>query len=67
MQPAWIQLSQWIAQHKLTPVIGHVFPARSRHGSLQAAAGRQELRQSGAEDIAPLAGLLLCAIENAIW
>jgi len=26
MQPAWIQLSQWIAQHKLTPVIGHVFP-----------------------------------------
>jgi NADPH:quinone reductase len=26
MQPAWIQLSEWIAQRKLTPVIGHVFP-----------------------------------------
>ncbi|MFZ0419637.1 MAG: NADPH:quinone oxidoreductase family protein [Candidatus Sulfotelmatobacter sp.] len=26
MQPAWTQLSQWIAQSKLTPVIGHVFP-----------------------------------------
>jgi NADPH:quinone reductase-like Zn-dependent oxidoreductase len=26
MQAAWTQLSQWIAQHKLTPVIGHVFP-----------------------------------------
>ena len=25
MQPAWTQLSQWIAQRKLTPVIGHVF------------------------------------------
>ena len=25
MQPAWAQLSQWIAQRKLTPVIGHVF------------------------------------------
>ena len=26
MQPAWTQLSEWIAQRKLTPVIGHVFP-----------------------------------------
>ena len=26
MQPAWTQLSAWIAQRKLTPVIGHVFP-----------------------------------------
>jgi NADPH:quinone reductase len=26
MQPAWAQLSEWIAQRKLTPVIGHVFP-----------------------------------------
>ena len=26
MQPAWALLSQWIAQRKLTPVIGHVFP-----------------------------------------
>jgi NADPH:quinone reductase len=26
MQPAWTQLSQWIAQDKLTPVIGHAFP-----------------------------------------
>jgi NADPH2:quinone reductase len=26
MQPAWAQLSQWIAQRKLAPVIGHVFP-----------------------------------------
>jgi NADPH2:quinone reductase len=26
MQPAWTQLSGWIAQRKLTPVIGHVFP-----------------------------------------
>jgi NADPH:quinone reductase len=26
MQPAWTQLSEWIAQRELTPVIGHVFP-----------------------------------------
>ncbi|MGB7600820.1 MAG: NADPH:quinone oxidoreductase family protein [Candidatus Sulfotelmatobacter sp.] len=26
MQPAWSQLSQWIADDKLSPVIGHVFP-----------------------------------------
>jgi NADPH2:quinone reductase len=26
MQPAWQQLSAWIAQEKLTPQIGHVFP-----------------------------------------
>jgi NADPH:quinone reductase len=26
MQPAWAQLSEWIAQDKLAPVIGHVFP-----------------------------------------
>jgi len=26
MQPAWEQLSQWNAQHKLSPVVGHVFP-----------------------------------------
>jgi NADPH2:quinone reductase len=26
MQPAWTQLSEWIAQDKLAPVIGHVFP-----------------------------------------
>jgi NADPH2:quinone reductase len=26
MQPAWTQLCQWIAQRKLTAVIGHVFP-----------------------------------------
>ncbi|MFY9792479.1 MAG: NADPH:quinone oxidoreductase family protein [Candidatus Sulfotelmatobacter sp.] len=26
MQPAWSQLSQWIAEDKLSPVIGHVFP-----------------------------------------
>jgi NADPH:quinone reductase len=26
MEPAWKQLSQWIAQRKLTPVIGEVFP-----------------------------------------
>jgi NADPH2:quinone reductase len=26
MEPAWKQLSAWIAQHKLTPVIGQVFP-----------------------------------------
>ena len=26
MDPAWQQLSQWIAQGKLTPQIGHVFP-----------------------------------------
>jgi NADPH:quinone reductase len=26
MQPAWQQLSAWIAQKKLTPQIGHVFP-----------------------------------------
>ena len=26
MEPAWKQLSEWIAQRKLTPVIGRVFP-----------------------------------------
>jgi NADPH:quinone reductase len=26
MEPAWAQLSAWIAQGKLTPQIGHVFP-----------------------------------------
>jgi NADPH2:quinone reductase len=26
MEPAWKQLSQWIAQRKLSPVIGHVLP-----------------------------------------
>jgi NADPH2:quinone reductase len=26
MEPAWLQLSEWIAQLKLTPVIGQVFP-----------------------------------------
>jgi NADPH:quinone reductase-like Zn-dependent oxidoreductase len=26
MEPAWQQLSEWIAQRKLTPVIGQVFP-----------------------------------------
>jgi NADPH:quinone reductase-like Zn-dependent oxidoreductase len=26
MEPAWYQLSQWIADRKLTPVIGQVFP-----------------------------------------
>ena len=26
MEPAWQQLSKWIAQHKLTPQIGHVLP-----------------------------------------
>jgi NADPH2:quinone reductase len=26
MDPAWKQLSEWIAQRKLTPQIGHVFP-----------------------------------------
>jgi len=26
MQPAWKQLSQWISERHLTPVIGQVFP-----------------------------------------
>jgi NADPH2:quinone reductase len=26
MEPAWQQLSKWIAQHKLTPQVGHVLP-----------------------------------------
>jgi len=26
MEPAWLQLSEWIAQRKLTPVIGQIFP-----------------------------------------
>jgi NADPH:quinone reductase len=26
MEPAWLQLSEWIAQRKLTPVIGQVLP-----------------------------------------
>jgi NADPH2:quinone reductase len=29
MEPAWKQLSAWIAQGKLTPQIGHVFPLES--------------------------------------
>jgi NADPH2:quinone reductase len=40
MQPAWAQLSQWIAQRKLTPVIGHVF-------SLDRAAEAYKLLQEG--------------------
>ena len=51
MEPAWKQLSEWIEQRKLTPVIGNVFPARARRGSLQAVAGRQELRKGRAEDL----------------
>jgi NADPH:quinone reductase-like Zn-dependent oxidoreductase len=38
MQPAWSQLSQWIAEDKLSPVIGHVFPldrAREAYKLLQ--------------------------------
>ena len=50
MEPAWQQLSAWIAQGKLTPQIGHTFPARPRPRSLQAPARRQELRQSHLED-----------------
>lgn len=26
IEPAWKQLSEWIAQRKLTPIVGHVFP-----------------------------------------
>jgi NADPH:quinone reductase-like Zn-dependent oxidoreductase len=26
MEPAWNQLSEWIAQRKFSPVIGQVFP-----------------------------------------
>jgi NADPH:quinone reductase-like Zn-dependent oxidoreductase len=26
MEPAWMRLSEWIAQRKLAPVIGQVFP-----------------------------------------
>lgn len=33
MQPAWTRLSEWIAQHKLTPIVGHVFPLdRAKEG-----------------------------------
>jgi NADPH:quinone reductase-like Zn-dependent oxidoreductase len=33
MEPAWNQLSQWIKERKLTPVVGHVFPfERAREG-----------------------------------
>jgi NADPH2:quinone reductase len=33
MEPAWKQLSEWIEQRKLTPVIGQVFPLdRAREG-----------------------------------
>jgi NADPH2:quinone reductase len=28
MQPAWNQLSEWIVQHKLAPVIGQTFPLK---------------------------------------
>jgi NADPH2:quinone reductase len=40
MQPAWTQLSQWIEQRKLAPVIGHVFP-------LERAAEAYKLLQDG--------------------
>src|SRR6202049_3843254 len=40
MQPAWTQLSEWIAQRKLTAVIGHVFP-------LERAAEAYKLLQDG--------------------
>jgi NADPH:quinone reductase len=39
MDPAWTQLSTWIADRKLTPVIGHVFPlteAREAYELLEA-------------------------------
>jgi NADPH2:quinone reductase len=29
MEPAWKQLSGWIAEGKLTPQVGHVFPLAS--------------------------------------
>jgi NADPH:quinone reductase len=38
MEPAWKQLSEWIAQRKLAPVIGHIFPldrAREAYKLLQ--------------------------------
>jgi NADPH2:quinone reductase len=38
MKPAWNQLSVWISQHKLTPVIGQIFPldrAREAYKQLQ--------------------------------
>jgi NADPH2:quinone reductase len=38
MEPAWNQLSQWIDQRKLNPVVGHVFPldrAQEAYGLLQ--------------------------------
>ena len=38
IEPAWKQLSEWIAQRKLAPVIGHVFPldrAREAYKLLQ--------------------------------
>jgi NADPH2:quinone reductase len=40
MEPAWNQLSEWIAQRRLTPVIGHVF-------SLERAAEAYKLLQEG--------------------
>ena len=40
MEPAWKQLSEWIAQRKLTPVIGQVFP-------LERAAEGYKLLQAG--------------------
>ncbi|MHB8217156.1 MAG: quinone oxidoreductase family protein [Candidatus Sulfotelmatobacter sp.] len=40
MEPAWQQLSEWIAQRKLTPVIGNVFP-------LEHAVEAYELLQEG--------------------
>jgi NADPH:quinone reductase len=40
MEPAWKQLSEWIAQRKLAPVIGEVFP-------LERAVGAYRLLQEG--------------------
>ncbi len=40
MEPAWKQLSEWIEQRKLAPVIGHVFP-------LERAAEAYKLLQEG--------------------
>ncbi len=57
MEPAWNQLSEWIAQRKLTPSDRQSVSPRPRRGGLQAAAGRQELRQGCTEDLRITAGV----------
>jgi len=41
MEPAWAQLSQWIAADQLRPVVGHVFPMEQVRDAFQLLLNRQ--------------------------